>query len=289
VKESLSSNKGGFVDAHVHPPTKEFLVDAGGPQLEAAAKKFGRKLELKTIEEMLDEYTESGVEKLVLFAWDAGTATHRPRVPNEFVAQVADKFPDRIIGFASVDPHKKSSVQDLERAVKDLKLRGLKLHPQAQSFAPNDHAYYPIYAKCVELGVPITFHTGSTYWGAGLKGGGGLRLGLSNPMLLDDVAADFPELNLIMAHPGWPWHDEQLAIAVHKENTFIDLSGWSPKYFQPLLVTYMAKMIPHKFLFGTDYPMLTPSRWLRDFETLPLSAEVRRMVLRENALKLLRP
>ena len=188
-----------------------------------------------------------------------------------------------------MDPHKKSSVQDLERAVKDLKLRGLKLHPQAQSFAPNDHAYYPIYAKCVELGVPITFHTGSTYWGAGLKGGGGLRLGLSNPMLLDDVAADFPELNLIMAHPGWPWHDEQLAIAVHKENTFIDLSGWSPKYFQPLLVTYMAKMIPHKFLFGTDYPMLTPSRWLRDFETLPLSAEVRRMVLRENALKLLRP
>ena len=237
---------------------------------------------------MLEEYTKSGVEKLVLFAWDAETASHRPPVRNEFVAKIADQFPEKIIGFASVDPHKKSSVQDLEVAVNDLKLRGLKLHPQAQGFEPNDPKYYPIYAKCVELNIPITFHTGSTYWGAGLDGGGGLKLRRSNPMLLDDIAADFPELKLIMAHPGWPWQDEQLAIATHKENVFIDLSGWSPKYFQPLLVTYMAKMIPHKFLFGTDYPMLSPARWLSDFETIPLRPEVRRMILRDNATKLLR-
>ena len=263
-------------------------MDSGGPPIEAAAKKFGREPELKTIEQMLDEYTECGIEKLVLFAWDAETASHRPRVSNEYVAQIANKFPDRIIGFASVDPHKKSAVQDLERAVEDLKLRGLKLHPQVQAFEPNDPKYYPIYASCVELGIPVTFHTGSTYWGAGLEGSGGVKLRLSNPMLLDDVAADFPELKLIMAHPGWPWQDEQLAVAMHKENAFIDLSGWSPKYFQPLLVTYMAKLIPHKFLFGTDYPMLSPSRWLRDFEALPLNSEVKRMVLEENARKLLR-
>jgi predicted TIM-barrel fold metal-dependent hydrolase len=106
-------------------------------------------------------------------------------------------------------------------------------------------------------------------------------------MLLDDVAADFPELKIIMAHPGWPWQNEQLAIATHKSNVFIDLSGWSPKYFQPLLVTYMTKMIPEKFLFGTDYPMLTPERWLRDFGELKVSSEVRQMVLRDNAKKLL--
>jgi hypothetical protein len=243
---------------------------------------------LKTIEEMLDEYTECGIERLVLFAWDAETASQRPRVSNEYVAQIANKFPDRIIGFASVDPHKKSAVRDLVRAVEDLKLCGLKLHPQAQAFEPNDPKYYPIYARCVELGIPVTFHTGSTYWGAGLEGGAGVKLRLSNPMLLDDIAADFPELKVIMAHPGWPWQDEQLAVAMHKENTFIDLSGWSPKYFQPLLVTYMAKLIPHKFLFGTDYPMLSPSRWLRDFEALPLNPEVKHMVLEENARKLLR-
>jgi len=284
----LSQGIGRFIDVHVHPPTKEFLVDSGGQQIEAAAKKFGHPLKMKTIEEMLNEYTECGIDKLVLFAWDAETATHRPRVSNEFVAQIASKFPDRVIGFASVDPHKKTAVKDLDRAVRDLKLVGLKLHPQAQDFAPNDSKHYPIYAKCVELGIPATFHTGSTYWGAGLAGGGGVKLRLSDPMLLDDVAADFPELKIIMAHPGWPWQDEQLAVAMHKENAFVDLSGWSPKYFQPILVTYMSKLIPHKFLFGSDYPMLSPSRWLRDFEALPLSPEVKQMVLEGNARKLLR-
>ncbi len=273
---------------HVHPPTKEFLIDAGGRHVEAAAKKFGHAIELKTFDQMLEEYSKCSVEKLVLFAWDAETTSHRPRVTNEFVAKIAEQYPDRIVGFASVDPHKKSAVKDLEYAIRELKLRGLKLHPQVQAFEPNDPAYYPLYSKCVELDVPITFHTGSTYWGAGLEGGGGVKLRFSDPMLLDDVAADFPELKLIMAHPGWPWQDEQLAIGTHKRKSYIDLSGWSPKYFQPLLVTYMTKLIPEKFLFGTDYPMLTPQRWLGDFETLQLKPEVRNMILRENARKLLR-
>jgi len=273
---------------HVHPPTKEFLIDSGGRHVEAAVKKFGRTIELRTFEQMLDEYARCDVEKLVLFAWDAETTSHMPRVTNEFVAKVADQYPERIIGFASVDPHKKSAVKDFEYAIRELSLVGLKLHPQVQAFEPNDPAYYPLYSKCVELGVPVTFHTGSTYWGAGLEGGGGIKLRFSDPMLLDDVAADFPDMKLIMAHPGWPWQDEQLAIATHKNNVYIDLSGWSPKYFQPLLITYMTKMIPQKFLFGTDYPMLSPQRWLLDFEGLGLSSEIKSMVLRENAKNLLK-
>lgn len=283
-----SEKKGGYIDVHVHPPTKEFLIDSGGRHVEAAVKKFGRTIELRTFEQMLDEYTRCGVEKLVLFAWDAETTSHMPRVTNEFVAKVADQYPERIIGFASVDPHKKSAVKDFEYAIRELSLVGLKLHPQVQAFEPNDPAYYPLYSKCVELGVPVTFHTGSTYWGAGLEGGGGIKLRFSDPMLLDDVAADFPDMKLIMAHPGWPWQDEQLAIATHKNNVYIDLSGWSPKYFQPLLITYMTKMIPQKFLFGTDYPMLSPQRWLLDFEGLGLSSEIKSMVLRENAKNLLK-
>ena len=283
-----SEKKGGYIDVHVHPPTKEFLIDSGGRHVEAAVKKFGRTIELRTFEQMLDEYTRCGVEKLVLFAWDAETTSHMPRVTNEFVAKVADQYPERIIGFASVDPHKKSAVKDFEYAIRELSLVGLKLHPQVQAFEPNDPAYYPLYSKCVELGVPVTFHTGSTYWGAGLEGGGGIKLRFSDPMLLDDVAADFPDLKLIMAHPGWPWQDEQLAIATHKNNVYIDLSGWSPKYFQPLLITYMTKMIPQKFLFGTDYPMLSPQRWLLDFEGLGMSSEIKSMVLRENAKNLLK-
>ncbi len=283
-----SNPEAGFIDVHVHPPTKEFIVDAGGPHVKAAAEKFGHSIELKTFEQMLEEYSAAGVEKLVLFAWDAETTSHRPRVTNEFISKVVERHPDRILGFASVDPHKKTAVKDLDYAIRELKLCGLKLHPQVQAFEPNSPRYYPLYSKCVEFDVPITFHSGSTYWGAGLKGGGGVKLRFSDPMLLDDVAADFPELKLIMAHPGWPWQDEQLAIAMHKENVSIDLSGWSPKYFQPLLVTYMTKLIPEKFLFGTDYPMLSPERWLKDFETLRVSAEVRNMVLRENARRLLK-
>lgn len=283
-----SAKEGGYIDVHVHPPTKEFLIDSGGRYVEAAAKKFGHAIELRTFEQMLEEYTRCGVEKLVLFAWDAETTSRMPRVDNEFVAKVAERYPERIVGFASVDPHKKSAVKDLEYAIRELNLTGLKLHPQVQAFEPNDPAYYPLYSKCVELGVPVTFHTGSTYWGAGLEGGGGVKLRFSAPMLLDDVAADFPELKLIMAHPGWPWQDEQLAIATHKNNVYIDLSGWSPKYFQPLLITYMTKLIPQKFLFGTDYPMLTPQRWLQDFETLGMSPEIKAMILRENAKKLLK-
>jgi len=284
----LTSPNDRCVDVHVHPPTKEFLVDAGGQHIEAAARKFGHSIQLKTLEQMLSEYSEAGIEKLVLFGWDAETSSRRPRVSNEFIADAVDKHPDRIIGFASIDPHKKSAVKDLERAIRDLKLSGLKLHPQVQAFEPNDRRYYRIYEKALELGIPITFHTGSTYWGAGLAGGGGVKLGFSNPIMLDDVAADFPELKIIMAHPGWPWQDEQLAVALHKENAYIDLSGWSPKYFQPLLVTYMTKLIPQKFLFGTDYPMLDPRRWLEDFEKLNVSPEVKRMILRENAARLLK-
>lgn len=284
----MPATDGGYVDMHVHPPTKEFLIDAGGSDVEAAAKKFGHAIELKSFDQMLSEYSNCAVEKIVLFAWDAETINHRPRVTNEFVSNVAAKYPDRVIGFASVDPHKKSAVKDLDHAIRDLKLAGLKLHPQVQAFKPNDPAYYSIYSKCVELGVPITFHTGSTYWGAGLQGGGGLKLRFSDPMFLDDVAADFPELKIIMAHPGWPWQDEQLAVTMHKQNVYVDLSGWSPKYFAPLLVTYMTKLIPQKFMFGTDYPMLTPKRWLDDFESLHVSSEIKAMVLRDNARKLLK-
>jgi hypothetical protein len=154
--------EGGLIDVHVHLPTKEFLIEAGGPHVEAATRKIGHSIELKTIEQMLEEYTDAGIDRIVLFAWDAETASKRPRVANEFVSKIADNHPDRIIGFASIDPQKKSAVKELDQAVRELKLRGLKLHPQVQAFEPNDQKHYSIYSKCVELDVPITFHTGST-------------------------------------------------------------------------------------------------------------------------------
>jgi uncharacterized protein len=142
-----------------------------------------------------------------------------------------------------------------------LSSRGLKLHPIAQAFRPDENRFYSIYEKCVELNFPIIFHTGTTGWGRALPGGGGARLGYANPIYLDQLAADFPKLTIIMAHPAFPWIDEQLAVATHKLNAFIDLSGWSPKYFDSSIIPHMTKLIPNKFMFGTDYPFIPRNGW----------------------------
>ena len=139
-----------------------------------------------------------------------------------------------------------------------------------------------------EAGLIALFHSGTTGIGAGMPGGGGVRLKYSNPMAVDDVAADFPELDIILAHPSFPWQDEALAIAVHKPNVYIDLSGWSPKYFPENLIRYTNSQLRHKMLFGSDYPLITPDRWLSDFAKLPIKDEVRPLVLKENAARWLR-
>ena len=273
---------------HVHPPTNEVLVKSFG-KYGAQHKDFFRMERLVTsIDDMIEEFDRAGVEKAVLLGWDAETGSGLPRVPNEYVAGLVDKAPDRFIGFAGVDPHKgKDAEIELRRSVTDLGLCGVKLHPIVQRFFPNDERFYPLWRTCEELEIPVLFHTGMGAWGAGLPGGDGYKLKYANPMLLDDVAADFPDLKIIAAHPSWPWQDEILAVAMHKGNVFMDLSGWSPKYFPPVLIQYLKGPLKHKFLFGTDYPFIRPERWLSDFEQLRLSEEVKKMVLDTNARRLL--
>ena len=148
-------------------------------------------------------------------------------------------------------------------------------------------AYYPLYAALEELGVVALFHTGQTGIGAGLPGGRGIKLRRSDPMLVDDVAADFPGLSIVLAHPSVPWQDEAISIATHKANVWIDLSGWAPKYFPPQLVRAANGPLRHKLLFGTDFPLITPERWLHDFEQLDHKPDVRPLILKENAVRLL--
>ena len=130
-------------------------------------------------------------------------------------------------------------------------------------------------------------HTGQTGIGAGTRGGGGFRLGYSNPMLLDGVAADFPDLDIVFAHPSVPWQDEALSIATHKSNVWIDLSGWSPKYFSENLVRAARTYLQDRVLFGSDFPMLHPTRWRDDFAAHGLDDKVTRKILRDNAIRLL--
>ncbi len=224
----------------------------------------------------------------VIFPVDAEAATGAPAVPNEEVAEVAAANPDVLIPFASIDPAKgRFGAREARRLVERSGVRGFKFHPSVQGFFPNDRSAYPMYEVLEELGVPALFHTGQTGIGAGAPGGAGIRLKYSNPLLIDDVAADFPGLPIIMAHPSFPWQDEALAVANHKPLVYIDLSGWSPKYFPPQLVQYANTLLKDKMLFGSDFPMITPDRWLADFEKLDIKPEVRPKILKGNAARLL--
>ena len=166
-------------------------------------------------------------------------------------------------------------------------MRGFKFHPTVQGFDPSADEFRPLWAAIAELGVPVVVHTGQTGVGAGLPGGYGLKLRYSNPMLLDDVAAEHPDLTIILAHPSVPWQDEALSMAAHKANVYIDLSGWSPKYFSPALVRQAGSILQDKMLFGSDYPALTPDRWLDDFAELDLRDEARPKILKGNAVRVL--
>ncbi|ANY08904.1 amidohydrolase family protein [Pseudonocardia sp. HH130630-07] len=221
----------------------------------------------------------------VVFTVDATSGTGHPALSSEEILDAAAGYPDVLVPFGSVDPH-----GDPVPAVRRLAARGargFKFHPSLQAFEPNDPAYYPIYQAISDAGVPALFHTGQTGIGAGLPGGHGIKLRYSNPMLLDDVAADFPDLTIVMAHPSVPWQDEAISIATHKANVFVDLSGWRPKYFPPQLVRAADTVLRHKVLFGSDFPVITPDRWLADFAELDLRDEVRPLILKDNAVRVL--
>ena len=203
------------------------------------------------------------------------------------VLEAARANPDVLIPFASVDPHKGKLAVREAREMIEAGVRGFKFHPNTQAFWPNDNAFYPLYEVIAEAGLIALFHSGTTGIGAGMPGGGGIRLKYSNPMFVDDVAVDFPGMKIILAHPSFPWQDEALSVATHKPQVYIDLSGWSPKYFPPQLVQYANSLLQDKVLFGTDYPLLTPERWLSDFEKLPIKDSVRPKILKDNAARLL--
>jgi uncharacterized protein len=225
----------------------------------------------------------------VIFTVDSESESGHWRIPNEEVAEVAAENNDVLIPFASIDPARgKMGAREARRLIEEYGVRGFKFHPSMQGFYPNDRKVYGLYEEIAGAGLPALFHTGQTGVGAGMPGGNGVKLKYSNPIYLDDVAADFPTLTIIMAHPSFPWQDEALAIATHKPTVYIDLSGWSPKYFPQNLVQYSNTLLKKRVLFGSDYPAITPDRWLADFEKINIKPEVRPLILKENAIELLK-
>jgi predicted TIM-barrel fold metal-dependent hydrolase len=268
------------IDVHVH------LEHTGqASAADAAAKQyFGAGAERDW--SVLADYYRSRHMACVVFTVDE-KLTGRPQVSNDAVVAFAAAHPDIAIPFASLDPTRGAeAVAEARRLVGSRAVRGLKLHPPLQQFWPNDRLAYPLYEVFAEARLPVLFHTGHSGIGTGMPGGGGVRLKYGNPMPIDDVAVDFPDLPIILAHPSFPWQDEAISICLHKPLVHIDLSGWSPKYFSPTLVQYSNTLLKNKVLFGSDYPLLTPDRWLADFAKIAIRDEVRPLILKENAVRL---
>ncbi len=275
------------IDVHTHAEVGRKGEDGLRPEWRQAAARYFGATDLPTVEDVAAYYRERRMAAVV-FTVDAESVTGRPAVPNEEIAEVAAANADVLIPFASIDPNKGSkAVQEATRLIRDHGVRGFKFHPNIQAFFPNDRAFYPLYEAIAEAGLPALFHTGHSGIGAGLPGGGGIRLKYSNPIYVDDVAVDFPDLKIVLAHPSFPWQDEAISIALHKQQVYIDLSGWSPKYFPPQLVRYANTLLKDRVLFGSDYPMITPDRWLADFEQAGFKDEVKPLILKQNAVRLL--
>ena len=274
------------IDVHIHVPRPEGAQTAREQAMDAYFRSSSRP---RNAEELAAKYRALDIFGVIL-SINAESVDGQPYIGNDYIAGIVRRYPEQFIGFGSVDPWSgKAAVLETERCAREFGLRGMKFHPSTQEFYPNDRRFYPLWQTCSDLGLVVLFHSGTTGVGAGLPGGGGIKLKYARPIpYMDDVAADFPDLTMIMAHPAFPWQDEQLAMLVHKPNVHMDISGWSPKYFSPLLIQYANTIAQDKVLFGSDYPALTPERWLRDFEAAPFSDAVRPKILLENARRVLK-
>jgi uncharacterized protein len=276
------------IDTHVHAEVScRNPFDAYGEEYDRAADRYFGSNRRPTIDETVAYYRERRIA-FVMFCVDSESQLGRRRIPNEEIADAARANADIMIAFGSIDPHKgKMGAREARRLIEECGVRGFKFHPTVQGFLPYDRMAWPLYEVIAEHKLPAIFHSGHSGIGSGMRCGGGLRLQNSNPMLLEDVAIDFPDMQIVIAHPSWPWQDEALSLALHKPNIWIDLSGWSPKYFPPQLVQYANTLLKERMLFGSDFPLITPERWMKDFDEAGFKDKVKPLILKDNARRLL--
>jgi predicted TIM-barrel fold metal-dependent hydrolase len=224
-------------------------------------------------------------------AWDAEHGAAGGRYANEELAELIKTYPDTFLpGWAMVDPWRgRKGLEEIEHAIKDLKLLGVKYQPPVQGFSPNDKLFYPIWDLLQSLGAPVLIHCGTTAIGSGEPGGLGFKLGHARPIPnIDDVAADFPRLNIVAAHPGWPWTDELIAVAIHKGNVSIDISGWGPKYIPESLKHDMQRRLQDKVLFGSDYPGWSAAQCCDEWEMAGFRPGIIEKLFYQNATRILK-
>lgn len=277
------------IDVHVHAEVSCHDPEDPifGEFLDASTRYFKTARRRPTIAETIAYYRERSIG-FVMFGVDMEAGTGIKRIANEEIAEAAAANSDIMVAFASIDPHKgKRGAIEARRLIEEHGVKGFKFHPPLQNFDPGDRMAWPLYEVINDYGLPAIFHTGHSGLGTGMPGGGGVRLKYGQPMLVDEVAVTFPNIKIILAHPGWPWTDESLSMALHKPNVFIDLSGWSPRYFPEQIVRYANGQLGHKFLFGSDFPLIPPDKWITAFDEAGFKPALRAPILKENAANLL--
>ncbi len=268
------------VDFHVHVAK----FDMWTPWVHEYMKKVNPRVyenfeTIMTPNGILELMAAEGVDFAVVLAEIAPLTTGV--VKNEFVSEFCGKS-EKLIPFASINPVTDPNPQQtLAKLVRDLGMKGLKLLPPYQHFYPNDTKFYPLYAKAQELNIPLVFHTGSSVFK-------NAKLKFANPLYLDDIAVDFPDLTIVQAHGGRAfWYDIAFFLAKRHRNVFIDIAGLPPKN----LLKYFPELekIRDKVIFGSDWPGVSSVKAnIEAIRKLPLKAETKRKILGENALRLLK-
>ena len=230
------------------------------------------------VEVTIASMDEAGVSKALISAW---VAPRNIMISNDEVADFVSQYPDRLVGIGSVDISKPvQAVAEVRRCVNELGFRGIRVLPWLWELPPTDRLFYPVYTACCELGIPFCTQIGHT--------GPLMSSEVGRPIYLDRVALDFPELVIVGGHIGYPWTDEAIAVATKHVNVYIDTSAYSVKRYPPQLVEYMSGHGKEKVLFGTNYPMITPARALRGFDTLDMPPDARALFLGKNAQRVFR-
>jgi predicted TIM-barrel fold metal-dependent hydrolase len=275
------------IDLHAYPGTQPW-IDSQGVFVEALGKYWNREWAADSEEAVIDRFTAAGVE-VVLVAFDIESVIGAPPCTNDYVTALRAKYPDRIIHtWGAVDPHKgERALADAQRAVKELGVLGFHFHPIMGRYRVDDERLRPLFETITDLGVPVMVDVGTTGMGAGMPGGLGSRIEHAHPIAVDNLAATFPELTIIAAHPGWPWVDEMTAVALHKGNVYWELSGWAPKYFPDQLKKDVRGRLRDKIMFGSDHPSLPYERIFTEWSQLGYTDEVLADVFHRNAERVL--
>ena len=264
-----------IVDAWIQHPTAGFV---GHPMFASLRRWMGitEVPDQIPLELTLGALRAAGIDRALACAWYGPDG---PLIGNDEVAAFVRAAPDVLVGVASVDlARPMDAVRELRRAVRELGLRALRILPWLWGLPPNDRRYYPLYAECIELGVPFCLQVGHA---------GPLRPSEPGRPIpyLDEVALDFPELVIVGGHIGYPWTDEMIALATKYPNVYIDTSAYKATRYPQALRDYLRGHGRRKVLFGSNYPMVTPAACLEGVGDLGLDDEARRLFLGDNAAR----